>query len=79
MAVAMMRRNVLIDLGEAVSPWKSDVIVCPEEFKRINVQGKVVAVGPEVQALDSMRELESPQIFLEVRLSMVREVQGAEM
>jgi hypothetical protein len=39
----------------------------------------VVAVGPEVQALDSMRELESHQIFLEVQLFMVPEVQGAEI
>jgi hypothetical protein len=39
----------------------------------------VVAVGPEVQALDSMRELESRQIFLEIRLFMVLEVQDVEI
>jgi hypothetical protein len=37
----------------------------------------VVAVGPEVQALALMQASESHQIFLEVRLFMVREVQGA--
>jgi hypothetical protein len=37
----------------------------------------VVVVVPEVQALALMQASEFHQIFLEVRLFMVREVQGA--
>jgi uncharacterized ferredoxin-like protein len=43
----MMRRNVLIDTGGLQGPFGLDKIICPDIYKRKQVMGTIVGVGPK--------------------------------
>ena len=42
----MLRKNLLVDTGDLVSPIASNVIVYPDEYKKVNVRGTIKSVGP---------------------------------
>lgn len=40
----MLRRNILLEC-EMIDPYNSKIIVVPDEYKRINVTGKIIDVA----------------------------------
>lgn len=47
----MLRRNVLVDLGESAANWASEVVVAPEAYKRLNNTGKILSVANQCEKL----------------------------
>lgn len=48
----MLRRNILIETGEMVSAYNTFLEI-PDEYKRINVQAKIVSVGEKCRLFSS--------------------------
>lgn len=45
--VKMMRANLLVDAGELVGQRQTELIEWPDAYKRVNVQGRILSVGPK--------------------------------
>lgn len=46
-----LRKTVLVDMGPPCAGWDSEIIVCPDEYKKLNNKGTIRALGARVTRL----------------------------